>query len=302
MSKTCLGGLLFLFLLLVAPLRAATISVVYPKVGAPHNQIFDQIIDGIEEEFDGTVKLVSVPKKYKLKGIVNEVEEQHPDMVITLAKTGFKVAKSLNGKLPLVSGALPIRPNGISGISPIAAPEVLFSHLKQLAPKVTRINVVYNKRNQWLIDLAKITAAELGFELHAFLVKDIKLAINEYTRLTESANSEKDAFWLLPVSKRDEKVELPMLLEAAWKRRLVVFSSKPAHAKRGALFSLFPDNEALGGKLVKMVNEMYKSSTNPGVRPTTEVKLVVNIRTASHLGFEYTTKQKGQFYLTFPSQ
>jgi putative ABC transport system substrate-binding protein len=294
------------FLLLVTPLKAATLSVVYPKMNAPHNQIFDQIIDGIEDEFDGKVQLIPVPRKYKAKEIAEiaiKVQSQKPDMVITLARAGFKVAQKLKGQYPLVSGALPIGPNGIAGISPVADPLVMFNHLKGLAPSVKRIHVVYSERNQWLIDLAKQTAKTMKLELLAYKVENVKAATKQYLSLISSVDSKNDGFWLPPDGiSAHEKLVLPMLLEAAWDKHFVLFSSRPAHAKRGALFSLMPDNRTLGSKLVKMVIGMHKQATNPGVQPTKQVKLAVNLRTASHLGLEYTTRQKGRFHLTFPTQ
>jgi putative ABC transport system substrate-binding protein len=49
------------------------------------------------------------------------------------------------------------------------------------------------------------------------------------------------------------KVILPLLLERSWEQNLVLFSSKPAHAKRGALFSMFPNHLELGKQLAVMI-------------------------------------------------
>jgi hypothetical protein len=48
---------------MVAPLRAAKLAVVYPKTTKTSGAVYQQIIDGIKKEFDGTVILVEVPKK-----------------------------------------------------------------------------------------------------------------------------------------------------------------------------------------------------------------------------------------------
>jgi putative ABC transport system substrate-binding protein len=285
---------------MVAPLRAATLTVVYPKMKPPRDQIYNQIITGIKKSFKGDVQLVSVGKKDDKKQVAADIDKQKPDMVITLASTGHKVGKLFKQKIPRVSGALAIRPNGISGISPVADPKVMFAKLKQLAPKVNKVYVVYSSSNQWLVDLAQAASGEFGLALEAFKVKNRAEALVEYNRLFKTVKGSANAFWL-PHDKKsaDDRYVLPLMLEAAWDNQFVVFSSKPAHVSRGALFSLLPDNEYQGSELVKMVENFYKTSTKPGVKPTSEVQLAVNLITASHLGLEYTTKQKGQFHFTF---
>jgi putative ABC transport system substrate-binding protein len=285
---------------MVAPLRAATLTVVYPKMNPPRDEIYNQIITGIKKTFSGELQLVSVGKRDDKQQIAANIDKQNPDMVITLANTGRKVGKLFKQDVPLVSGALPIRPNGISGISPVADPNIMFTNLKWLAPKVNKVYVVYSIRNQWLIDLAKVAAVEHGLELETYTVKSRADALVLYNQLIKSVKGNSNAFWMpLDSKSADDRYVLPLLLEASWEQNFVLFSSKPSHVARGVLFSLLPDNEVLGIKLVKMVQDIYRQSSVPVVKPTTEVQLAVNLRTASHLGLEYTSKQKGQFHLTF---
>ncbi len=287
---------------MVAPSWAATLSVVYPKVGKPYNQIFDTIIDGIENEFDGELELVRVPRKFKVANVITEIQKQKPDMVITLSGRGFKVARSLKGQVPVVSVSKSIRPDSFSGISEAADPRVMFNYLKQLAPGVEQIHVVYSPYNQWLIDLAKVTAAELGMKLMAYPVKGTPAAVKQYEVLIKSAKKVRDAFWVPMDRKTGNKLSLNLLLDAQWERHLVVFSSRPTHAQRGVLFSLVPNYEELGVELVKMVKSIVKGTGQSVFRPIKEVKLAVNIRTASHLGLEYTAQEKGRFDIIFPTK
>ena len=89
-------------------------------------------------------------------------------------------------------------------------------------------------------------------------------------------------------------------MEKAWAREIVVFSSKPSHAKRGALFSTYPDNFVLGQHLFKMVNELALLPEDKKFAPLSSMQLAVNLRTAAHLGLKYSAEQQQKFKLTFP--
>lgn len=288
---------------MVPPKKPQTLTVIYPKVKAPHDLVFNQIIDGIEQQFDGSVNLVPISKKDDRAAVAATIDRDRPDMVITLSKTGKDVAKRLKVKTPWVAGAAQLRPNDISGISPGGAPNLILSYLNELAPEIKRVHVVHSPGSQWLIDLAELAAGKIGLQLVKHPVKNRKEAIIKYTDLFKQSNYKTDAFWL-PYDNvtSSNKYILPLVLDASWDKRFVVISSIPPHAKRGALLSLYPDNMTTGVELVKMVERMFVESTKGTVVPTSQVLLAVNLRTASHLGLEYTTKQKGQFHLTFPSR
>lgn len=247
-----------------------------------------------------------VPRKLKKSEAIKlalEVEKKKPSMVIVLGRSGRKVGNRLKKSVPWVSGASLIRPNGSAGITPLANPVVMFDNLKDLAPQVKRIYVVYSKRNQWLIELSKAAALAAGYEFYSFSVASTTDALSKYDELIRKTLTKNDAIWL-PVDKysSEKKNVVPMIIEKAWKKRFVVFSSKPEFVKRGVLFSFMPDNKKTGAELVKMVKSIYSKTLTPQVKTTSAVNLAVNLRTASHLGLEYTNKQKGQFLLIFPNQ
>lgn len=289
------------FCLLAISSANASMVVLYPKVPAPYSQIFNEIIEGIETQFNGEVVLRSIAKSESSDELVSWVDSQDAEMLIALGRRGYKIAKKVENDTSVVIGALPIKPNGISGISLLADPKILFDALQQLAPNIKRVNVVYSKNSEWLIELADLQIRHLGLELNKVQVSDVKTAIVEYDRLLASIDFKTEAVWLpLDPVTANEQVILPSLLEKSWEQNVVLFSSKPAHAKRGALFSMFPDHMALGMQLAKMVQSMFATKEEKGVLPLQDMKLAVNLRTAAHLGFEYKSRQKDKFHLTFP--
>jgi putative ABC transport system substrate-binding protein len=308
---------LIVFILISGIANAAstdTVAIFYPEAKEPYRSIYQEIISGsgsasLELKNNTHFEKFSINKKFDSEVIANQLTEKNITKVIVLGHSGWKLAKKLSKRLlpngdkafQVVSGALPISPNGVSGISLITDPEFLFNYLKQVAPNVKRIHVAYSKRNTWLIELAKVAAKQQGLTLQLQHVSTTKEAIDFYQHLFKSNVSSQDAIWLpLDRISSNDKVTLPLILEKAWSKEVVVFSSKPSHAKRGVLFSTYPDNFALGKRLFTMVQQLDKQPEQKNFSPLKSTLLAVNLRTAAHLGLKYSAKQQQQFELTFP--
>ncbi|WP_370277623.1 ABC transporter substrate-binding protein [Pontibacterium sp.] len=283
-------------------LAADTLAVIYPEAPPPYKQVFDQIVEGIEARHPDRLLRYPLEKDYSRNHLLSQLEDDRVDMVVTLGRRGYSLIGDLSGKYPLVSGALPLTPaNTVSGVSLIADPDTLFSQLRNLSPTTQRIFVLYTNKSRWMVDLAEKSAAKKGFELNAKRVNSLSDAVRAYEAILDQAQAETDAIWL-PLDKvtSNETVILPMLLREAWDRRLVLFSSKPSHVKRGTLFSIYPNNQQSGERLAEMVRELYLERTAPGVEPSRSQNVGVNLRTAVHLGLEYSPSLTRSFYRTFP--
>jgi len=290
------------------------IAIFYPKAKEPYRSIYQEIISGsdsasIELKKSFSFEKFLIEKNFNSDAIANQLKEKNITKVIVLGHSGWKLAKKLSKRLlpngnkafHVVSGALPISPSDISGISLITDPGYLFNYLKQVAPNVKTIHVAYSQRSAWLIELAKAAAQQQGLTLQLKLVASTKESITFYQQLFNSGVSAQDAIWLpLDRISSNDKVTLPFILEKAWSKEIVVFSSKPSHAKRGALFSTYPDNFALGKHLFTMVQELDKQPEQKNFSPLKSTLLAVNLRTAAHLGLKYSAKQQQLFELTFP--
>lgn len=291
--------ILFSFLVILAPFaQAEELTVVYPDVKAPYDMIFQKINEGIAQEFKGNITKIKLPSNFNPATIGTSIKS---NKVIALGKRGMIVAKQIYQNQPVIVGALPIKPNGISGVSLMADPDILFNSLHELAPKVKTVTVVYTSSSAWIIDVAKEKAKQHGLELNSIKVDDLRSAVQTYNEIFEGTDLEKMAIWLPldPITAND-KVIVPTILEKAWANKMVVFSSKPTHAKRGALFAAIPDNEMLGRQLARMINTVNYKKRPSTVDPLGEVKLAVNLRTAAHLGYTYASSEKSKFSLTFP--
>lgn len=295
-------GLPLCWLMFVTPLSAATLAVLYPDAPPPYKQVFDQIVDGIDVRHADRLIRYPLETRYNRERVLSQLDRDQVDMVITLGRRGYSLINDLDGHYPFVSGALPLTPNGtLSGVSLITDPDNLLSQLPSLSPATRRVFVLYTDKSRWMVELVKISAKKKGLEVWADKVGTLADAVKKYEEILRNVNAKTDAIWL-PLDKvtANESVIFPMLLREAWDRRLVLFSSKPSHVKRGALFSIYPNNQQSGERLAEMVKELSSGKTVPGVEPSRSLNVGVNLRTAVHLGLEYSPTLTRSFYRTFP--
>lgn len=290
------------------------IAIFYPEAKEPYHSIYQEIIAGsikAANEYEQAIRFEKfiITKKFDSEQIANSLKLKNIYKVIVLGRSGWKLAKALakfvnrdsTNVFQVVSGALPISPNGVSGVSLITDPAYLFDYLNQVASNVKQVHVAYSKKSAWLIELAKSAALEKGLKLNVKYVTNTAQAIAFYQKIFDSRILNEDAIWLpLDSISSHDKITLPLILEQAWAKEVVVFSSKPSHAKRGALFSTYPDNFALGQHLFTMVQELKQQPEQKSFAALKSTRLAVNLRTAAHLGLKYSSKQQQQFKLTFP--
>lgn len=167
---------------------------------------------------------------------------------------------------------------------------------------VRQVSVIYSpEQNGWLMDIAKEAARARGLTLKAIPARDLREAAATYRRILRQAGPA-DAVWLpQDPSTVDEQAILSSILKDAWEKNVVVFSSNPAHARRGTLFSLFPDNSGLGRSLAELVRREQRGSRQPSVTPLRDLLIAVNVRTAEHLGLSFSARELREFDIVFPS-
>lgn len=285
------------------------VAVIYPEIREPYRSVFRNVVQGIGEKLQQAPKEILLEgKDTDITGLERELIEEQVDVVIALGRKGLIVGRDLAGARPVVAGATLIPPGlvdgRIGGITLTPDPAILLQRLRRMAPKVERVTVVYNPAHSgWLIELARKEAMRLGLALDAQPATDLKEAAPLYRAFINQAQPKTDALWLLrDASILDERAIVPMLLSRAWDRHLVVVSNNPAHVRKGALFSLYPDNVALGRSLAAMAQAQSDQEGGPGIQPLRDLLVAVNLRTAGHLGIRFTNQDKRGFAMLFPSR
>lgn len=282
------------------------IAVLYPDIGEPYRSVFSKIIEGIEDKTQSKVASYAVGSNFNPQSVSGDLKRQDIRVVIALGRNGLKAASSLDKEIGVVAGGVvsipeDVRSNAVISLAP--DPALLFSRLKALSPKIQRVFVVYETRqNGWLIKLAREAARAQGLELMAQEATDLKAALPIYQSIFATADPKRDALWLPQDSTTvDESVVLPLVLQESWSKGIAVFSSNVSHVRRGALFALYPNNVELGRNLaMSALGLATGSGSGRGLLPLRDVLTAFNTRTASHLGLPQSLAQQQGFDLLFP--
>jgi putative ABC transport system substrate-binding protein len=281
------------------------VAVVYPQVRDPYRAVFRAIVDGVNAETPQGAAVLEIAPEESIEAVSTRLAQQKFDAVVLLGKRGLDLSSRIESPERRVVGAVFAKPDdiaaGVNAISLAPAPRMLFSKLRELAPAVKRIHVIYGADdNDWLIELARDDAAKLGYELLPLHKESIREGASAYRELLKQIESPQDAIWLLQASPfLDENSVLQMVLRAAWDRNLVVFSSNPSHVPKGALFALFPDNNAMGRHLAQQLRKPASASAR--LLPLEQLDTAINIRTADHLGLGLSAGD-ARFDMVFPNR
>ena len=319
MSRVSRLRLVFAMLLLggVLPVSAAgapeasraqptRIAVIYPHVREPFRSVFRAIADGAVAENPGSTEVFEVDTEDSAQAISARLQGSQASAAILLGKYGLTLSRRIDPRLNRVVGAVFAAPDelpdGVYATSLAPSPGSLFGKLRELAPAVQHISVIYGAdSNDWLIELAQTEVAASGHTLTPIQKENIRDGASAYRALLEQLEPPLDALWLPQASPfLDEKSVLQMILRAAWDRNIVVFSSNPSHVPKGALFALFPDNTEMGRHLARLAADSAPRS-GPRVEALEQLNTAINIRTADHLGLGLNAAD-ARFDMVFPSR
>lgn len=289
--------------------RPRRIAVVYPDLSEPYGSVFVAIIKGIRDEL-GVPPIIVPLRNDSAEELRSRLSAARVDACIGLGRTTLDMLDTLSLDIPIIRGAV-LDPQvnvggpGVAlGISLSPDPALLLEQLKRLAPRVSRVTVVYSDpHGQPLIDRARSTGERLGLKILSYKAEDLLTAAAVYKSLVPRLG-DGDALWI-PQDPRavDDKVILPMLLNAAWEQDFVLFSSNADHAKRGVLFSVYPDNVGMGRRLARIATQRAAGqSAEAGMQPLEDLLIGVNLRAAEHLRLNLSAEQTRSFDLTFPQR
>jgi len=268
----------------------------------PYKSIITSMLNGLEDESPWPVKKQLLNEESSIEE--NPVETHECKASIGLGSRGASYIKNFaNVKVIGSILKLPEDSTGFVGMTLTPSPCELFKRLKHFSPNTIRVHVIYNpKNNQDLIDYAAICAKNLSLELVSVAVNTVKRSALKYKELLAEISPIQDSIWLNnDASIFDTKAILPLILKESWDRDIVVFSSQAAHVKYGALFSVYPDNEAHGKELARLAYNCASSGC-PGKKISylDTLNTALNIKTAAHLNLRINRRNDRYVTMTFP--
>jgi putative tryptophan/tyrosine transport system substrate-binding protein len=283
-------------------------AVVYPLLGEPFRQVFANILAGIEDRLGGPAASFAMAGTANVAQVADDIRRREPQVLIGLGRGGMRVASAMAGEMAVLVGCVVSVQESEARSFPVHTlapdPALMLARLKRLRPGTRRVHLVYDPRmNAWLVRLARDAARAEGLELAAQEAAGQAEALRAYSQLLAAADPTRDALWLpQDPTTVDDNAVLALVLREGWNRNLAVFSSHVAHVKRGALFSLYPDNRELGRSLATSAQRLAAApgATLSGVMPLRQALAAINVRTAAHLDIDVAAVQPS-FDLVYPS-
>jgi putative ABC transport system substrate-binding protein len=295
--------------LLPVVVDASDLAVFYPDVRAPYIRVFDDIILGIKKGYGGDIEVYVLSNYSKTEDLEKWLHERTLHKIVALGNQAMNLALELPDEpFNTVAGAVLSAPEidddrAFAAITMVPDPELLFKQLKELSPAIQTVSVVYQAgRHDSLISRARDAANLQSLKLVYYSTDNARDGANLYKDIIDNHSPGVSAIWLLQgVPALEERSVLQLVLREAWNKKILVFSSNPSYVKKGALFSLYPDNVALGRRLANAVSEQEKGA-RLGSIPSRDLLSVLNTRTAEHLGLKLSRSRRRQFDIVFPSE
>lgn len=269
---------------------ADPVLVLYPEAPDPYRQAFDQIATGIERTAGGPVNRRMVTAATEREQIQGWLDQASPDAAVVLlgrptaalseiGRDRFGGRRVFVGGVNALPGQLPW-----PGVSLIAEPALYLQTLRELLPSVRRVIAFHHARDPEWAPLATRAAADLGLRVETVAVDDAASAVRRIAEALKTLDSETTALWFAANTvDLDRELIFPWVLEQTWDRKIAAFSETAAHAKRGFLFALYPDYEAVGAELGRRIGR-GAAGDGGGLTLTRAVRFALNGRTARRLG------------------
>ncbi len=300
---------LIFFLCLLSSIKtsAENIGIIYPEIREPYLQIFLNIKEGVEKEIgkDNKVFAYVVPKGESSEKVSQWIKKKKITAIVALGSRGINSISPSNS-IPSVVGAAVLRPgsSSYSGITLNPAPDILLSSAVKLNPSIKKIHVVYEpKKNEWVIKEAQQQLKEKNIEIIPYAIDGLRAAADQYKAIQNKIDSSSEAIWLPMGGPSREKSLMQSILATAWSKDQSIISSNLSDVKHGALFSMYPDNVAMGRELGKLLIERQKNPDKENqIIFVRSLLQAINIRTAEHIGLRLSKEELSQFEFMYPPQ
>lgn len=291
---------IILFTQIVCAKEVIEVGVVYPKIREPYAALYRDYVAGIVRSDVGKVIQYSI-NGTSLRLLESDIASSPAHVYIGLGNKSVKTINKFVTNQPIV-GAVTNRDYDqflSAGILLKPSADVYLENLLEIATSVRQIFVVYNAdKDMEIIEESKNILSKSGIEFISYSATNLHEAAKGYRQALKRAGPYA-AIWLLSDPDLIDGSLLSMILDAAWKNRLVVFSSNPVFVKHGALFAIYPDNQEVGYTLGLMAADVHNNK-KVGLRPLREVRLAMNERTRNHLGIDLSPKTRSKVEFLMP--
>ena len=248
--------------------------------------VIENIISSIDDALNDAVILSFSDDEVVLPPLPSEV-----DSLIILGREALKRSRKATFSVPAIGGGFvgPRPPDlAIPTLSLELDPHTLFDELTKTAAWVERVwSVVTESTHPALIERTKEAAKSRNVELRLLQSNGERQSARAWHSILQNANTETDAIWIMDDNHLDASGAYRFLIERSWEQDLLLITSLPSYARRGAALGFIPDLKAYGHALVGRITAPNSvSDQKNGWLDIRHVARVFNTRSLKHIGVE----------------
>lgn len=223
--------------------------------------------------------------------LIAQVKRDKPRLIFAIGDKATFLAKKEFSETPVIFSMvlnwnkLKISENkNITGISLDVPPESQFTQLKLVAPRVSRVGVIYSpEASQELIERAKEISSGLGLGLVSYQVHSEK----EVKKAWDKIKDQIDALWMVadPIVITTNSFEF--LQKQTLRQKIPFMGYSESFVKAGALLSVSPDYETIGSQAASIAAQILEDKQKPWDIQVAEpigTVITLNKNTAKKLG------------------
>lgn len=245
------------------------------------------------KEFLGEKKVSFGVSEYHLKEEESEqfystINQEKPDIVITLGTKASKLAKEKIKDIPvvfcMVFNPREITGLNITGVSMEIPVETKIKGIKKILPNAKRIGLIYSTESAPDHEEISRVCGLIGFTLFAKKIDSEE----GLPGALKDISGQIDCFMMIPDSKIYSPMSVKHLLLESLRKEFPVFGLSSSYTKAGALFSFDCDYADLGRQAAEITLRILNGEKPSDIAPSVpkKIKLSLNRSVAERLGIE----------------
>ena len=285
---------------------AQTTVFVTPKVDAPYDAIFENIIKGYQQRSTADIKIIRFGRDApSANALVSSQIDRIADvkLIVPIGNDAYDLVKQLNTKYPVL-GVLVNKSALLDNDLPILSihtdPRLYVQRIRQILPDTKKIIYIHHIHNKSLGEIEKKITQKFGMAYDMLLVNDLEDALVKFNTLSRESHPNTVFVISRDVVSLNTDLLFPILMDYSWRKGVPMVSETLSHVKRGFLFSYYPDLIGVGHWIASINPEKLQGEDI--LQLNSNVSLSINTRTASHLGISNKDIRDANAKILFPSR
>ncbi len=298
------GGLLLLLTFLsnwCFSSTSAKVATIFSSNIEPYQQTWNGFNEFYDERNISLIRSEYYLGRDKPDLIINQLDQDNPDIVFTIGPQALKLAKNNTENIPIVFSMILITGNINTQNSTGVYLDVPFSiklkHIKKILPDVERIGVIYTTKSALLIKELLHECNRMEYQLIGRQASSGK----EFKDAFKDISMQIDCFLMIPDTNLYFEQSIKYLLLEGLRKELPVIGLSSSYTKAGAFVSFESNYYYTGKQAGEIVLRVLKGESPENIPPARpgKVRYSLNLLVAERLGISIPSEILKRSYKVF---